>query len=379
MTHQEPPATENPSVLAGHTIDGPASARFSIDGRLYTNFTGCGYLALSRVPEIRDAVKIAIDRGTPFAQQLPAAKGAIDPIFDEVENAASSAAGTESSVYFASGYAIGAVGLASLDAPYDLLFIDENAHYNLKDAARALALPCFPFEHCNAGALRDLLRTNVHAKRRPLVVTDGAFPISGRVPPLSDYAIELQPYDGRLFVDEAHSFGVVGEQGRGAVEYCGVEPIAIIGATFSKAYCAQGAFVGCSLAAAKRLRSYPVIRGACAGSPLSAVAATASLRYVSQHPEIRVELRQLTQYLRNGLRSIGIDVIDSPAPIVSFRCGTWADMQSLQRRAFDNGVIINHSTYVGAVAGGTIVCAVFRDHSTEDIDLLLDALRRHHS
>jgi 7-keto-8-aminopelargonate synthetase-like enzyme len=116
------------------------------------------------------------------------------------------------------------------------------------------------------------------------------------------------------------------------------------------------------------------VGAACAGSPLTAAAAAASLAYVAAHPEIRASLLGLTQYLRQRLRAIGVDVIDSPAPIVTFQMGNAAAMQALQRRAFERGIYLHYSTYVGAGAEGVIRCAVFRDHTRADIEQLIAAL-----
>jgi 7-keto-8-aminopelargonate synthetase-like enzyme len=364
----------NSSPLAGRTISGPVSARITIDGKEYVNFFGSGYLALSHLPEVRDAVLRTLQQGTPFARQLPAAAGGVDPIFDAIEQLGATACGTEASVYFSSGYFIGPVGLSSMDDRFDSLFLDETAHYNLKDAAKLSGLSTFEFAHCDADSLRNVLKQHVRANQRPLVVTDGVFATSGRVSPLDEYASVLGPYDGRMFVDESHAFGVVGENGRGAAEHCGVEHLAATGTTLSKAYCAQGALVGCSKAGAERLRLQPPIRGACAGSPLSAVAATESLNYVAKRPQIRKDLRAMTDYLRARLRGLGLDVIESPASIVSFQWGKHADMQALQRRVFERGIHIYHSAYIGAGPEGMIRCAVFRDHSREDIDALIAAL-----
>lgn len=366
--------TATRSLLAGKTVDGPLSARIKIDDREYINFVGTGYLALSGITEIRDAVAAVLAQGAPFAKQLPAAVGACDPIFDAVERAGAKACGKEASVYFASGYFIGPIGLKSLDTPYDLILLDETAHYNLKDAVRLLDHPNHTYAHCSVESLREVLKKYARPKQRPLLVTDGVFATTGRVPPLREYAKELEQYDGRLFVDESHAFGVVGDNGRGAAEFCGVEYLAAMGATLSKALCAQGAFVACSAAAADRLRAQTPVRGACAGSPLSAAAAAASLTYVSEHPQVRRDVRAMAEYLRLKLRSIGLDVIDSPAPIVSFRWGRHADMQALQRRLFDRDIHIHHSTYIDAGPEGMIRCAVFRDHSKEDVDRLTAAL-----
>lgn len=346
-----------------------------IDGRPYINFFGAGYLALSRLPEIRDAALRVLEQGSPFSRQLPASHGAIDRVFDTVEHLAAIACGTEATVYFATGYLISAVGLSSLKDTFDVLILDEYAHFSLVEAAKSSGVPTFRFAHCDSDSLAVELKRAVRGKKRPVVLSDGAFATTGRIPPLAEYAKCLAPYGGRLFVDESHAFGVVGENGRGAAEHCGVGDVAMIGTTLSKALCANGAVVACSTAAAGRLRSMPPLGAACAGSPVAAAAAAASLSYMARHPELRANLRALADYLRVRLRAIGIDTISSPAPIVAFRYGTQADMLALQRRAFDRGIYLHYSTYIGAGPDGMIRCGVFGDHTQEDVDFLIDVIR----
>lgn len=365
----------SPKVLTGRVVDGPISARMKIDGTPYVNFFGAGYLALSQLPEIRAAVAQALERGVPFARQLPAVHGAIDPVFDAAERAAASACGTKASVYFSTGYLVGAVGLAGLQGSYDLIVMDENAHYSLTGAAQASGVPTYTFNHCNPESLSEVLKQHVRGRANPLLLTDGVFATTGRIPPLDKYAAILSLYDAKLFVDESHAFGVIGENGRGAAEYCGVGDVAVIGTTLGKAICAQGAIVGCSTDTAERLRTIPPIGAANAGSPLSAVAATASLIYLAEHPALRTNLRAMADYLRMRLRSIGLHTLESVAPIVSFQYGSRADMQALQRRAFEHGLYIHYSTYIGAGPEGIIRCGVFRDHTRADVDALIDVLR----
>jgi 8-amino-7-oxononanoate synthase len=96
---------------------------------------------------------------------------------------------------------------------------------------------------------------------------------------------------------------------------------------------------------------------------------------VGEHPELREHLSAMTAYLRMRLRGIGLDIIDSPAPIVSFALATGAEMQALQSRLLDRGIHIYYSTYMGAGPEGMIRCAVFRDHTREDMDALVGALK----
>jgi 7-keto-8-aminopelargonate synthetase-like enzyme len=347
----------------------------NIDGHDYLNFYGCGYLALAGLSEIRSAVTSALEQGVPFAQQISAASmGARDEIFDSADRSVAAACGTDAAVYFASGYFIGAVGLASLSQKFDAVVIDEHAHFNLQDAARLSGRPIHTYSHCDPNSLTDILQCHVTRGRRPLLVTDGVFGATGRIPPLNEYVERMERYGGQLFVDESHSFGVIGERGRGAAEHCGVGHFATTGATLSKALCAQGAIVACSMESARYVLTVPPLRGATRGSPLSAVAAAASLAYLSAHPELRNTLQEKTRYFRARLRAIGIDTVDSPAPVVSFKVGTKKDMLALHRRLFGEGIFLTHSTYLGTGVDGVLRCAVYRDHSVNDIDTLVSAL-----
>jgi 8-amino-7-oxononanoate synthase len=360
--------------LAGCRIQGPISARIRIDGREFINFFGSGYLALGILPEVREAIQRALDGGCALSQQLPAALGAIEAPFEDAEAAIASACGTESSVYFASGYLTGAVAIASLDKPYDVIFIDEGAHYNLVDAARSTQKPVHFFRHADPNSFSELARKVLRPGQRPLLMTDGIFPTTGRLSPLADYARMLEHYDGQMIVDESHAFGVVGPQGRGAAAHHKLSHCTTIGSTLSKAYCAHGGFIACSSLAAHQARTRPPVRGANAGSPLIAAAATGALKYAAGHPEIRDTLRHRAAYLRTRLRAKGIDIIESPAPVVSFQYGNRIDMKQLQERAFNQGVHLYHSDYLGAGPDGIIRCAVFRDHSEQDLDALIAVL-----
>ena len=359
--------------LCNRKVDGPASARISIDGREYVNFFGSGYLALTRIPELRRLALRAVREPLVYSRQVPSLAGAVDPPFEEVERRAAAALGTETSLYVASGYLIGAAAIASVAPQFDAAFVDEGAHYCLQDGARLSELRVYRYAHCDPDSLGKELRRRLRPRQRPLLVTDGVFATTGRLPPLAEYATRLALYDGRMVIDESHGFGVVGRHGRGAAEYCGVEHLVTRGATLSKAFCGQGAVIGCSRRDAAALRSTPVIRGACAGSPLSAAVSSLNLRYVEKHPELRAGLRDLAEYFRKSLRGIGVEVESTPAPIICFRCGCRRDMLELQARAFKRGILIYVSTYIGA-GDGVIRCAVFRDHSKSDIDALMDAI-----
>jgi glycine C-acetyltransferase/8-amino-7-oxononanoate synthase len=186
----------------------------------------------------------------------------------------------------------------------------------------------------------------------------------------------MAPYDGRLLVDESHSFGVLGEAGRGAVEHHGVYgTCALVGGSTSKGLGVVGGIIPADDEIVARCRATPASRSASAGLPAAAAMCAASLQYVREHPELRMRLRANVAYMKSGLRKLGIDVADTVAPVASFVAGADRPMHTLQEQLMARGIYVLHSNYIGVSAAGAIRCGIFADHSTEHMDRLFDALR----
>ena len=362
----------NHNILGGRTVRGQVSARLNIDGRDYLNFGGTGYLALGNLPEIRQAALDAVNGGSSFARSLSVSYGARDEIFETLETTAATALGSETTIGFSTGYLIGMVGLAALYGEVDVIFIDALAHNSLVDAARISGLPIVTFAHNDPDDLERLMKDRLAARQRPVVLVDSVFGATGLLAPLGTYAALIEPYDGRLLVDESHAFGTMGSHGRGVAE--DVAPSAIVGSTLGKALCAHGAVIGLTRPQERTARNRPPLFGANVGSPISAAVGTAALRYVAAHPERRERLRSVSARLASGLARLGLDVEHSGAPIAAFSLGTRGEMAALQERLFERGIFVHRSDYKGSGAEGVMRFAAFADHSDEDIDMLCSVL-----
>ena len=367
-------STQFTAPLAGRSVRGPESARVWIDAVPYLNFVGSSYLAMQALDELRAAGREAVELGHAWQQMRSAAYGGRDPVFDALAEEGAQFFGTETSVFMPTGYFCGPAVVAGLRPSFDAIFIDELAHFSLYDAALLAACPVHRFAHADASALSDALRDSAPASQRPLVLTDGIFATTGRLPPLAEYARLATAAGGQLFVDESHAYGVLGPNGRGAAEHCGVLD-ALHAGSLGKGLCSQGGLLPCSHQFAERVRSLAPLRGAGAGAPVSAMVAAAGMRYARAHPERREHLHSISQALKTGLRKLGLEIIDTPAPITSFCVGRKADMQSLQRLLFDDGINLVISDYIGSGPEGMIRCATFADHSIDDINQLLAALQ----
>ena len=360
-------------MAAYSAIRGPESARLIIDGIPFLNFVGSCYLAQQMHPTLMNAGRNALETAGAWYQIRTAAYSGCDPIFDDVADAAARFFGTEAAVYMPSGYFAGPAAVSGLAGQFDVVVLDELAHFSLVDAARQSLLPTYVFPHLNADRLAELLKSHGVAGHRPLLMTDGVFATSGSIPPLAAYDRLVKEHGGQLFVDESHAYGVLGEHGRGASEHCGV--FALHGGSISKGICAHGGIFPCTQAFADRIKSRPPLRGVGAGSPISAAVSAAALNLAQARPERRQHLRNISQRLKTGLRGLGLKVADTVAPITSFQAGLRADMQNLQRALFSHGINVVISNYIGSGPEGVIRCATFADHTESDIDQLIAAIR----
>jgi 7-keto-8-aminopelargonate synthetase-like enzyme len=366
--------TGPPPLLADHVIAGGGGRELLVDGKPFLNFAGCNYLALGDRPALRDIARQAIDGGVLFSRYLVRDYGGYDEPFERVEAAAASFYGTEAAVYLPSGYLIGAAGLAGLRPYYDVLVLDELAHWCLADAAQLSDAPVVTFRHADAGDLAQVI--SGLGDQRPLVVTDGAFATTGEVPPLDRYYELAEARDGHLFVDESHAAGVVGPRGRGAVDHYSLGPRAHVATTLSKGLCGHGSVFAGSAEEVQRARASRPLRGSSPGSPISALVSAAALDIVRETPQLAAELRGKADALRKRLRAIGLQVPETPASIAAFADGDFDNMRGLQQALFDQGIYVLHSNYIAAGPGGMIRLSVFADHTDDDFTRVVEAIAR---
>ena len=358
------------------TIESPIAAEIVIDGRRYVNFAGSSYLGLSGYADILEAGAEAL-RESGAGYQVPRHYQVATRAHQEVETEAARFFRSPAALYLSGGYLFGLVSLPAIRDRLGVIFLDELAHFSLREAAAASGVKSCLYRHVDADDLALKMRQHLGAYERPVVMTDGLFSTFGEIAPLSELASAVAPYDGSLLVDESHSFGVLGATGRGAHEHHKLSLNSVVaGGSLSKAFGTTGGIILGTEEGIAACRSTPAGRGAAAGLPAGASMCAASLRHVRTHPELLQRLRTNVVAMKSGLRNLGLNVGDSVAPIATFVAGEANAMQALQERLMAEGIFVLHSTYIGAGCSGVIRCGIFADHTPEHIHRLLDALRR---
>ena len=172
--------------------------------------------------------------------------------------------GKEDAVVFNMGYGTNSTTVPALVGKGDLVVSDELNHASIVNGCRASGALIRSFKHNDAEALEAVLREAVSMgaprTRRPwkkiLVMVEGIYSMEGEICNLKAIAAVAKRYKAYLYLDEAHSIGALGANGRGACEHCGVDPkdVDILMGTFTKSFGGMGGYVAASKAVVDHLR-----------------------------------------------------------------------------------------------------------------------------
>ena len=277
-----------------------------LDGRRVIDFSSNDYLGLAGDPRIARVAADALIDGSTGAAAARLLSGTQAAHVDlEREIARFKAA--QAALLFPSGYAANIGTIQALVGRRDVIYADRLNHASLIDGARLSRAEVRVFPHMDLDALRTMLESDAGSFRRRLIVVDGVFSMDGDIFPLADLVAIAREFGAWTYVDDAHATGVLGANGRGSAEHCGVEgEIDVIMGTLGKAVGTIGAFVcGSSVLIEYLMNRARAFIFTTASPPAFAAATLEGLRIVSSEPERRVKLRRNARYLRTRLREIG--------------------------------------------------------------------------
>ncbi|WP_299024141.1 pyridoxal phosphate-dependent aminotransferase family protein [uncultured Thermanaerothrix sp.] len=359
-------------------LSSPVGPRVRVAGRECDYFSGTGYLGLQSDPRVLAAAQAALTR---FGLSTATSRGGYGehPLYADLEQAICTYFGTEQALYLPTGYLGMALLVQGLHGHYERLFVDEAAHFSVWDAARGANLPIVSFRHLDAEDLARQLRTHLRPGERPLVLSDGVFPISGDIAPLPEYLRIVAEYDGLVALDDAHGVGVLGAHGRGTPDYWGVSDVRCFStATLSKALGGYGGIVTDQAERIQRLLVHSAVYVATSPPPLPVAAASAmALRIALEEPQRRERLWQNVGLARAGLRALGWDLPETPVPILCLRAQPGLDLGVLQRRLLEADICVAHVTrYSSTPPGGALRIAIFATHTEAQIQRLVETLGR---
>lgn len=363
-----------------YIMESAPGARTIIDGKEVDYFCGCGYYGLQGHPELITAACEAVKKYGIGSATSRSGYGD-NPVLLEVEAKASKFFGTESALYYVSGYLGNSILLQGLEDHYEIIFVDKESHYSVMDGAALVDKPLVLFSHLDPHDLRGKIKKHLKRSQRPLLICDGIFPVSGEISPVLDYLEVLREFDGSIIcVDDAHAIGVIGEKGRGSFEFFGLEDERLYSSgTLSKALGGHGGIIARDREFIERLKEKSKIPYASSAPPTPAAAATAmALEVLSKNPDLRKKLWDNVAYAKKGLRDLGFDINDTPVPIICLHSKEGIDLETLQLSLLKKRIAVLYvpgKTYSSVPESGAIRIAIFSSHSKEQIDRLIEEIK----
>lgn len=349
------------------------TGRALLDGRDVILLGSNNYLGLSVHPIVTEAAATAARKYGTGASASRLMSGNCD-LYTELEAKIAKVKKTEAALVFGSGYLANIGTIPVLAGDRDLILSDALNHASLIDGCRLSHATKQIYRHCDIEHLESLLTQSTKFRRR-LIVTDGIFSMDGDIAPLPEICELADRYDAMVMVDDAHSFGVLGEKGGGTVEHFGLENHGVIQmGTLSKAVGGLGGYVAGSADLidflVNRARSFIFTTGL---PPATLAGASAALDVIYSTPELRRRLSSNVLLLKNALLEKGFQLLPSETQILPLILGA-ADVASRFAE-----VLLSHGVYAPAIRPPTVPegtsrlrLSVIASHTPEDLEIAVE-------
>ena len=370
--------TNSENIEQFYVMDSAPGAITKINGKEYSYFGGTSYFELHKNEDVINSAISALKKYGINSSSSRNSYGTTQLLLD-VEREAAQFFNCEDAVYLPSGFLSDLAGVHALSSRkmFDVIFIDEISHYSNDYAAKLSGKPIYKFSHMDDTDLEEKISNILQHGQKPLVITDGIFPIFGKIAPIQKYLSIVDKFNGILWVDDAHSLGILGNNGRGTYEHYGLASERFyFGGTFSKAFGGFGGIIPGNKKFIYEIKNNQIQNGATPPPSSAAAASLTGLRLVKSKPELRLKLWENAKRLKTGLREIGIEVENTNVPIVAWTMSSKSDMQRIQKELMKRNIIIQYIQYIGAGENGALRIVAFSSHTSEQIDNLLHGLKK---
>ncbi len=342
----------------------------------FVNFSSNDYLSLKDNPITKQKLINNIDKLSLGSGASVLVSG-YHLIQKELEKFISEFKQTEDCIVVGSGYMANVGLIQAISDEEDIIFSDELNHASIIDGIRISKAKKIIYKHCDVEDLEEKLK-KYHTKGKKIIITDGVFSMEGDIAPL-DKIIEIsKKYDAVVIVDDAHATGVIGEEGRGSLNYFNLMPdsnIVQMG-TLSKAVGSYGAFICGSRILidylVNTIRSVIFTTGL---SPIQNFISLENFKILAKEDFRRKEVLEKSKYLTNSLKNKGIDVKFFGTPIISLIVGEEEKALKLRDKLLEKGFFVQ-AVRPPTVPKGTsrLRITINYNHSYKDIERLCEAL-----
>ncbi len=349
-----------------------------IEGRRTIMVGSNNYLGLTHHPEVVEASRNAITKYGSGCTGSRFLNGTLD-LHVELEERLARFMNREAALTFSTGFQTNLGSIATLVGKNDIIYCDRENHASILDACRLSYGDTRKYKHNDLADLERLLEFNADSTGGKLLVADGVFSMFGDLVDLPGIVPLAKRYGVRIAIDEAHSVGVLGENGRGACEHYGLEKdVDLILGTFSKSFASIGGFIAGPDDVVHYIKhhSRPHIFSA-AIPPAAAAAVLKSLEIIQREPERRVKLLANADRMRGAFREMGFDTGSSMTPVVPIIIGDQLRTFEFWKNLFLEGVFTNPVTSPAVPPGMDLIrTSYMATHTDDELDRVLEAFHK---
>ena len=298
----------------------------------------------------------------------------------ECEDALKEFYGVEHAMVFSTGYQANLGIISTIAGKGDYVILDIDSHASIYDGCKMGDAEIVAFRHNDVEALEKRLK-RLPADAGKLVVLEGVYSMMGDVAPLKEMVRVSKDAGAMVLVDEAHSMGFIGENGRGVAEEQGVlGDVDFVIGTFSKSVGTVGGFC------VSNHPKFEIMRLVCrpyvftASLPPAVVACSAtSIRKLMHNGNKRAHLWENSKTLHKGLRDLGFQLgtPEAQSAIIAVIMPDLEKGAAMWQALLENGLYVNLARPPATPAGMTLLrCSLCAEHTSEQVADILDRFER---
>ncbi|MCA9562139.1 MAG: pyridoxal phosphate-dependent aminotransferase family protein [Myxococcales bacterium] len=348
-----------------------------LDGQEVVMLGSNNYLGLTTDPRVREAVVKAVHEYGPSMTGSRLLNGTTK-YHMEVEEEFADFLGAEACLIFTTGYQANLGVVSALVNVGSVAVVDKADHASVHDGARMADGELRIFPHGKIDKLDRILGL-IPEEKGAMVIVDGIFSMEGDIVDLPAVSAVCKKHGARLLVDDAHALGVIGKGGRGTASHFGMEDdVDLIVGTFSKSMASVGGWAVGPKEVLDWVRHFGrSMLFSASLPPTNLAAAHTALKILREEPERVDRLNENASYMREQLRSIGYNTMDSTTPVIPLLIGD--DFKTIQywRALLDAGVYVNPVMYPAVEEGhGLVRTSYMATHERSHLDRALEILEK---
>jgi 8-amino-7-oxononanoate synthase len=356
-------------------IESDQDAEVLMNGRKVLMFGSNSYLGLTNHPKVKEAAKAAIDKYGTGCAGSRFLNGTLD-LHLELERKLAEFVGKEEAIVYSTGMQVNMGVVPALTGRNDYIILDELDHASIIEGSRLSFSKVFKYKHNDMDALEKILQ-RCEPERMKLIVVDGIFSMDGDLANLPGIVEFCEKYNGTVMVDDAHSLGVIGKDGRGTASHFGLtDRTDLIMGTFSKSLASIGGFIASDSATINFLmhHSRTLIFSASIAPP-AAASVIAALDIMQTEPERIQHLWDMTHYTIKNLKEAGFDLGATQTPIIPLMVRDNTKTFQFTKALLDEGIFVNPVLSPAVAEDSTLIrFNLMATHSFNQIDYAIEKL-----